>query len=60
MAGLIVVVFYKQVLVETRCEISSKQNLHTVRVLNFVVYKFSWISWYPLIHENLYTMKINI
>ena len=24
--------------------------------LNFVVYKFSWC---PLIHENLYTMKIN-
>ena len=30
-----------------------------VCVLNFVVYKFSWVSWYSLIHKNLYTMKIN-
>ena len=30
----------------------------TIRVLNFVVHKFSWILWYPLIRKNLYT-KIN-
>ena len=49
------------------CSCSSKsqqpeqcfQCINTVRVLNFVVYKISWILWYPLIHKNLYTMKIN-
>ena len=26
--------------------------------LNFVVYDFLWISWYPLIHENLSPQKL--
>ena len=35
------------------------RNSVTVHVEIFAVYKFSWTSWYPLIHENLYTTKIN-
>ena len=40
-------------------EITPSTFCTIVLISNFVVYKFSWISWYSLIHENLYTMKIN-